>query len=87
MESTVGADGQPLPAAWADELIERAEGKFLYVFHYCRALRFGAYHDLRELPKPADYYPAFLAHLEIVRGVEGRGLGYFEYGGAHRDGH
>jgi tetratricopeptide (TPR) repeat protein len=57
-------DGQgPLPAAWAEPLIDQAGGSFLYVFHYCRALHFGVYTDLAQLPPPASYYPAFFAHL------------------------
>ncbi len=57
-------DGQgPLPAAWADPLIDQAGGSFLYVFHYCRALHFGVYTDLTQLPPPAAYYPAFFEHL------------------------
>jgi tetratricopeptide (TPR) repeat protein len=53
----------PLPAAWAEPLIDRAEGSFLYVFHYCRALHFGVYADLSALPPPSAFYPAFFAHL------------------------
>jgi hypothetical protein len=34
-------DQPPLPAAWAEPLIDQAEGSFLYVFHYCRALHVG----------------------------------------------
>jgi tetratricopeptide (TPR) repeat protein len=57
-------DGQGrLPAAWADPLIEQAGGSFLYVFHYCRALHFGVYTDLSQLPPPSAYYPAFFDHL------------------------
>jgi tetratricopeptide (TPR) repeat protein len=57
-------DGQgPLPAAWAEPLIDQAGGSFLYVFHYCRALHFGVYTDLAQLPGPAAYYPAFFDHL------------------------
>jgi tetratricopeptide (TPR) repeat protein len=57
-------DGQgPLPAAWAGPLIDQAGGSFLYVFHYCRALHFGVYTDLAQLPPPAAYYPAFFEHL------------------------
>jgi tetratricopeptide (TPR) repeat protein len=57
-------DGQgPLPAAWAEPLIDQAGGSFLYVFHYCRALHFGVYTDLAHLPPPAAYYPAFFDHL------------------------
>jgi tetratricopeptide (TPR) repeat protein len=57
-------DGQgPLPGAWAERLIDQAAGNFLFVFHYCRALHFGVYTDLAQLPLPADYYPAFFAHL------------------------
>jgi tetratricopeptide (TPR) repeat protein len=53
----------PLPAAWAEPLIDQAGGSFLYAFHYCRALHFGVYTDLSQLPSPATYYPAFFAHL------------------------
>jgi tetratricopeptide (TPR) repeat protein len=57
-------DGQgPLPAAWVEPLIDQAGGSFLYVFHYCRALHFGVYSDLAQLPPPAAYYPAFFQHL------------------------
>jgi hypothetical protein len=57
-------DGQgPLPAAWADPLIDQAGGSFLYVFHYCRALHFGVYTDLAQLPPQVAYYPAFFEHL------------------------
>jgi hypothetical protein len=57
-------DGRgPLPAAWAEPLINQAGGSFLYVFHYCRALHFGVYTDLGQLPPPAAYYPAFFEHL------------------------
>jgi tetratricopeptide (TPR) repeat protein len=57
-------DGQgALPATWAEPLIDQAGGSFLYVFHYCRALHFGVYDDLTQLPTPAAYYPAFFAHL------------------------
>jgi tetratricopeptide (TPR) repeat protein len=57
-------DGQgPLPAAWAEPLMDQAGGSFLYVFHYCRALHFGVYTDLAQLPPPAAYYPAFFEHL------------------------
>jgi tetratricopeptide (TPR) repeat protein len=59
------ADGQPLPAAWADALIERAGRTFLYVFHYCRALHFGVYGDLAELPPPEQYYPQFFQDLRV----------------------
>jgi tetratricopeptide (TPR) repeat protein len=57
------ADGQPLPAAWAEALIDRAGRTFLYVFHYCRALHFGVYSELSQLPPPGEYYPQFFAHL------------------------
>src|SRR5205085_470898 len=30
---------------------------------YCRALHFGVYADLAQLPPPAAYYPAFFEHL------------------------
>jgi hypothetical protein len=64
-------DGQgPLPAAWAEPLIDQAGGSFLYVFHYCRALRFGVYTDLAELPPPAAYYPSFFEHLRGRLGDE-----------------
>lgn len=57
-------DGQgALPAAWAEPLIDQAGGSFLYAFHYCRALHFGVYTDLAQLPPPAAYYPAFFEHL------------------------
>jgi tetratricopeptide (TPR) repeat protein len=57
-------DGQgALPAAWVEPLIDQAGGSFLYVFHYCRALHFGVYGDLAQLPAPAAYYPAFFEHL------------------------
>jgi hypothetical protein len=57
-------DGKgPLPDAWAEPLIDQAGGSFLYVFHYCRALHFGVYADLTQLPPPATYYPAFFDHL------------------------
>jgi hypothetical protein len=52
-----------LPAAWAEPLIDQAGGSFLYVFHYCRALHFGVYTDLAQLPPPANYYHAFFDHL------------------------
>jgi tetratricopeptide (TPR) repeat protein len=64
-------DGQgPLPASWAEPLIDQAEGSFLYVFHYCRALHFGVYADLAQLPPPAAYYPAFFEHLRGRVGPE-----------------
>ncbi len=56
-------DPQPLPAEWADGLIDLASGSFLYVFHYCRALQFGVYDSLATLPPPSRFYPAFFAHL------------------------
>jgi tetratricopeptide (TPR) repeat protein len=57
-------DGEPpLPAAWVEPLIDLAEGSFLYVFHYCRALHFGVYADLSDLPPPGAYYPTFFDHL------------------------
>ena len=57
-------DGQgALPTAWAEPLIDQAGGSFLYVFHYCRALHFGVYTDLKQLPPPTAYYPAFFEHL------------------------
>jgi tetratricopeptide (TPR) repeat protein len=62
-------DGQgALPAAWAEPLIDQAGGSFLYAFHYCRALHFGVYTDLAQLPPPAAYYPAF---FELLRGRVG----------------
>jgi tetratricopeptide (TPR) repeat protein len=64
-------DGQgPLPAAWAEPLIDQAGGSFLYVFHYCRALHFGVYTDLTQLPPPTAYYPAFFDHLRRRVGDE-----------------
>ena len=70
-------DGQgPLPAAWAEPLIDQAGGSFLYVFHYCRALHFGVYTDLAQLPPPAAYYPAFFEHL---RGRVGNELFHGHY--------
>jgi tetratricopeptide (TPR) repeat protein len=56
-------ESPPLPAEWTEPLIDRAEGSFLYVFHYCRALRFGIYADLSRLPVPTEFYPAFFDHL------------------------
>jgi tetratricopeptide (TPR) repeat protein len=56
-------DQPPLPAAWAEPLIDKAEGSFLYVFHYCRALHFGVYDDLSSLPPPSAFYPRFFDHL------------------------
>jgi tetratricopeptide (TPR) repeat protein len=56
-------DQPPLPAAWAEPLIGRAEGSFLYVFHYCRALHFGVYAELSSLPPPSAFYPGFFDHL------------------------
>jgi tetratricopeptide (TPR) repeat protein len=76
-------DGQgPLPAAWAEPLIDQAGGSFLYVFHYCRALHFGVYTDLAQLPPPATYYPAFFEHLrgrvgdELFHGHYARALAF-----------
>ena len=70
-------DGQgPLPAAWTEPLIDQAGGSFLYVFHYCRALHFGVYADLTQLPPPAAYYPAFFEHL---RGRVGNELFHRHY--------
>ena len=56
-------DGQPLPEEWAGPLVDLAQGSFLHTFHYCRALRFGIFESLDQLPAPADYYPAFFANL------------------------
>jgi hypothetical protein len=70
-------DGQGLlPAAWAEPLIDQAGGSFLYVFHYCRALHFGVYTDLAQLPPPSTYYPAFFDHL---RGRVGDTLFHRDY--------
>jgi tetratricopeptide (TPR) repeat protein len=70
-------DGQgALPADWAEPLIDQAGGSFLYAFHYCRALHFGVYTDLAQLPPPAAYYPAFFEHL---RGRVGDELFHRDY--------
>jgi tetratricopeptide (TPR) repeat protein len=70
-------DGQgPLPADWAEPLIDQSGGSFLYAFHYCRALHFGVYGDLAQLPPPAAYYPAFFEHL---RGRVGNELFHGHY--------
>jgi tetratricopeptide (TPR) repeat protein len=76
-------DGQgPLPATWAEPLIDQAGGSFLYVFHYCRALHFGVYTDLAHLPPPAAYYPGFFEHLrrrvgdELFKGHYARALAF-----------
>jgi tetratricopeptide (TPR) repeat protein len=76
-------DGQgPLPADWAGPLIDQAGGSFLYVFHYCRALHFGVYTDLAQLPPPVAYYPAFFEHLrgrvgdELFKGHYARALAF-----------
>jgi tetratricopeptide (TPR) repeat protein len=76
-------DGQrPLPAAWAEPLIDQAGGSFLHVFHYCRALHFGVYTDLAQLPSPAAYYPAFFEHLrgrvgdELFKGHYARAVAF-----------
>jgi hypothetical protein len=66
----------PLPAAWAEPLIDQAGGSFLYVFHYCRALHFGVYTDLAQFPPPSAYYPAFFDHL---RGRVGDTLFHRDY--------
>jgi tetratricopeptide (TPR) repeat protein len=66
-----------LPKAWAEPLIDQAGGSFLYVFHFCRALHFGVYAELAQLPPPAAYYPAFFEHL---RGRVGNDLFEGHYG-------
>jgi tetratricopeptide (TPR) repeat protein len=63
-------DQPPLPAAWGEPLLDLAQGSFLYVFHYCRALHFGFYRDLTQLPPPDAYYPAFFAHVRTRVGDE-----------------
>lgn len=57
------SDGKALPMEWAGQLVEKAEGIFLYVFHYCHKLHFGQYPDLSSLPKPQEFYPYFFEHL------------------------
>ena len=57
-------------AGWADGLIDRAGGSFLYVGHYCEALRYGVYDDVASLPSPERFYPGFFAHLRRLVGDE-----------------
>ena len=63
-------DAKSLPDTWARPLVEKAEGIFLYVHHFCQALHFGIYSDLDGLPRPNQYYPQFFAHLRNLVGVE-----------------
>src|SRR5262249_54055932 len=64
-------DGRPpLPPEWVEPLIDQANGSFLYVFHYCRALRGCVYEDLARLPPPGDYYPAFFDRLRALVGED-----------------
>jgi hypothetical protein len=64
-------EGQlPLPPPWVEPLIDLAGGSFLYVAHYCHALRFGVYKDLSNLPAPADFYPRFFDNLKDRVGKE-----------------
>ena len=57
-----------LPEKWhqtelMEEIINKAHGIFLYVFHFACALDSGLFDDLQELPEAKQFYPAYLAKL------------------------
>ena len=47
----------------AERVVEKAGGRFLYVFHLVQALAAGAFTEADELPTADRFYPAYLARL------------------------
>jgi len=46
-----------------EEVLRRSGGIFLYASHYSRALNAGAFRETSNLPRPDEFYPAYLARL------------------------
>lgn len=47
----------------AARIVDRAQGRFLFVFHLVQALRSGAFAPSDDLPPPATFYPVYLGRL------------------------